>query len=322
MKQSILAPTKKVPTANLAVNRSRIKIYNKQGEMPTYYLQKGQEFQIELFNPTTQVVLAKIILNGKAISQGGLVLNPGQRVFLERYLDVAKKFLFDTYEVANTNEVKEAIENNGDFKVEFFRERQPVYHNPFILTNGSSTTLNGGNTIYGGPNYGSGILRGSSAGGYVGQTTTNINGSAPTFTTNSMNTLGLTSTSSYSSQIPTADVFFNNTSGEVTMDGMLSFDNSNVTYSQKTVPIKMMRAKKSKSIETGRVEQGSSSDQKIKTVDKDFEYFSFHTIEYKMLPISQKINTAEDINVKVYCTNCGAKLGKGHKFCSSCGTKA
>jgi len=321
MKQSILAPTKKVPTANLAVNRSRIKIYNKQGEMPTYYLQKGQEFQIELFNPTTEVVLAKIILNGKAISQGGLVLNPGQRVFLERYLDVAKKFLFDTYEVANTNEVKEAIENNGDFKVEFFRERQPVYHNPFILTNGSSTTLNGGNTIYGGPYHRSGILRGSSAGGYVGQTTTNINGSVSTFTTNSMNTLGLTNTASYSAPIPDGNAFFNNTS-EVTMDGMLSFDNSNVTYSQKTLPIKMLRAKKSKSIETGRVEQGSSSDQKIKSIDKDFEYFSFHTIEYKMLPISQKINTAEDINVKVYCTNCGAKLGKGHKFCSSCGTKA
>ena len=130
MKQSILAPTKKVPTANLAVNKSRIKIYNKEGEMPTYYLQSGQEFQIELFNPTTDVVLAKIILNGNPISQGGLVLKPGQRVFLERYLDVAKKFLFDTYEVANTNEAKEAIENNGDFKVEFFRERQPVYNNP------------------------------------------------------------------------------------------------------------------------------------------------------------------------------------------------
>jgi len=305
----------------LAVNKSRIKIYNKQGEMPTCYLQKGQEFQIELFNPTTDVVLAKIILNGKPISQGGLVLNPGQRVFLERYLDVAKKFLFDTYEVANTNEVKAAIENNGDFKVEFFRERQPVYHNPFILTNGSSTTLNGGNTIYGGPYHGSGILRGSSAGGYVGQTTTNINGSVSTFTTNSMNTLGLTNTASYSAPIPTANAFFNN-SGSATMDGLLSFDNSNVTYSEKTLPIKMLRAKKSKSIETGRVEQGSSSDQKIKTIDKDFEHFSFHTIEYKMLPISQKINTSEDINVKVYCTNCGAKLGKGHKFCSSCGTKA
>ena len=306
--------TSVVPTANLAVNKSRIKIYNKQGEMPTYYLQSGQEFQIELFNPTTDVVLAKIILNGKAISQGGLVLNPGQRVFLERYLDVAKKFLFDTYEVANTNEVKAAIEKNGDFKVEFFKERQPVYTT-------SNLNLTSSRTIYGGPNYGSGILRGSSTGGYVGQTTTNINNN--TFTSNSMTTLGLadnvTNTSSYSSSIPTSAAFFNDSS--VTMDGMLSFDNSNVTYSQRTEPIKL-KALKSKSIETGRVEKGSSSDQRIKTIDKDFEFYSFHSIEYKMLPISQKVNTAEDINVKVYCTNCGAKLGKGHKFCSSCGTKA
>jgi rRNA maturation endonuclease Nob1 len=60
----------------------------------------------------------------------------------------------------------------------------------------------------------------------------------------------------------------------------------------------------------------------VVTVDKKFEYWAFHTIEYKMLPVSQKINTVEDINVKRYCTNCGAKLGKGDKFCSSCGTKA
>jgi hypothetical protein len=306
MKQSILAPTKKVPTANLAVNKSRIKIYNKQGEMPTYYLQNGTEFQIELFNPTTDVVLAKIILNGNPISQGGLILNPGQRVFLERYLDVAKKFLFDTYEVANTNEVKAAIENNGDFKVEFFKEKQTFNTNPFFL-------LNGGRTIFGGPTY---------AGGYVGQTTTNINGSVSTFTTNSMNTLGLTNTTSNSVPIPETNTFFNH-SGGLTTDGMLSLDNSNVTFSQKTEPLKKeLRSRKSLLVETGRVEKGSTSEQKIKTIDKEFEYFSFHTIEYKMLPISQKINTIEDINVKVYCTNCGSKLGKGDKFCSKCGTKA
>ena len=321
MKQTILTPTKKVPTANLAVNRSRIKIYNKQGEMPTYYLQSGQEFQIELFNPTTDVVLAKIILNGKAISQGGLVLNPGQRVFLERYLDVAKKFLFDTYEVANTNEVKEAIKNNGDFKVEFYKERQPVYRNPFIILNGGSTTLNSGRTIFGGPNHDSGILRGSSAGGYVGQTTTNINAGS-TFTTNSLNTLGnVTNTASYSASIPEANAFFNDTAA--VMDGMLSLDDSNVNYSQKsTEPIKLKRSTKSLLVETGRVEKGSNSEQKIKTIDKEFEFYSFHSIEYKMLPISQKVNTTDDINVKVYCTNCGSKLGKGDKFCSKCGTKA
>ena len=128
MKQTYSTPS--VTTANIAVNKSRIKLYTKAGQMPTYYLQSGQEFQIELFNPTSDVILAKIHLNGKAISQTGLVLNPGQRVFLDRYLDVAKKFLFDTYEVSNTEEVKKAIEDNGDLKVEFYRESKPYI--PYI----------------------------------------------------------------------------------------------------------------------------------------------------------------------------------------------
>lgn len=298
--------TSVVPTANLAVNKSRIKIYNKEGDMPTYYLKSGQEFQIELFNPTTDVILAKIILNGKPISQGGLVLNPGQRVFLERYLDVAKKFLFDTYEVANTNEVKAAIEKNGDFKVEFYRERkQPNYINL------STLNTNNTRTIYGGPNYGSGILRGSSTGGYVGPTTT--------FTTNSMNSLeinNVTNTSYYSNPIDNNSFFCN--SNAVITDGLLDFDSSNITISQKPI---LSNLKRSKSIETGRVEEGSNSDQKIKTIDKNFEFFAFHTIEYKMLPISQKINTSEDINVKVYCTNCAHKLKKEYKFCPVCATR-
>jgi hypothetical protein len=64
------------------------------------------------------------------------------------------------------------------------------------------------------------------------------------------------------------------------------------------------------------------SNKIYKTFNKDFEWFAFHTIEAKLLPVSQKVNTAEDINVKRYCTNCGAKLAKGDKFCATCGTKA
>ncbi len=299
-KQMIVEPHKVVPTANIAVNKSRIKVYNTQGEMPTYYLQSGQEFQIEIFNPTTDVVLAKITLNNKALSQGGLILNPGQRVFLDRYLDVAKKFLFDTYEVANTNEVKKAIENNGDVKVEFFKERVPQYFGGTLTLQGSGTY--GGS--FGNPTWV------NNTGGYVH----NINGTCTTgnasFTTTSAS---IGNTALYSSS--------------VTMD---SFNASDVTYSQRTEPIKKEKRLKTlgsmlrsaKTVETGRVEQGSSSDQTFKTVNKDFDYFAFHTVEYKLLPVSQKINTVEDLNVKVYCTNCGAKLGKGHKFCSSCGTKA
>lgn len=292
-KQMIYEPSKAVPTANIAVNKSRMKVYNKKGEMPTYYLQSGQEFQIEIFNPTTDVVLAKITLNNQLISQGGLVLNPGQRVFLDRYLDVAKKFKFDTYEVANTKEVKKAIENNGDVKVEFYRERKPYY---------GGLQLQG--TVMGG-SFGGPVWINNTAGGYVPNTftTTSLNNNA-SFTSSS----SVGNTALYSSSIATMD--------------SLSLGDVSVS----SAPIKkeksVLRSVKSKSIETGRVEQGSHSDQKFRTVNKDFEYFAFHTVEYKLLPVSQKINTAEDLNVKVYCTNCGTKLGKGHKYCSSCGTKA
>lgn len=289
-----------VPSANIAVNKSRLKVYKNTGDLPTYYLQKGQEFQIELFNPTTDVILAKIILNGNPISQGGLVLNPGQRVFLDRYLDVAKKFLFDTYEVSSSEEVKKAIEKNGDFKVEFYRERIPNYftNNPNITLFGSSGTVRGfgGSSING---YSSSIPNG------------NVN-----LTSNSGH---IGTTALYSSSVDT-NFFDQNASNSIpildSMDDTLSLDTPDVSRSSKTLK------SRSKSIETGRVEQGSDSNQKVVTVDKKFEYWAFHTIEYKMLPISQKINTVKDINVKVYCTNCGAKLGKGHKFCGQCGTKA
>jgi hypothetical protein len=306
----------KVPTANLAVNKSRVKLYNKQGDLPTYYLQKGQEFQIELFNPTTDTVLAKITLNGNVISQGGLVLNPGQRVFLDRYLDVAKKFLFDTYEVANTQEVKEAIENNGDFKVEFYREMKPRVRNPII-------TLGTGRSIFGGPNYDQGIIRYNSTntGGYVHNTTTvptsfttSTNGGS--YTTTGLNLTGnISNTSTVSSNALYSSTI---TDGTVTMDWMATEKSVDLSIPR----TRSLKAKKSKSIETGRVEEGSDSNQKFKTVNKDFEWFAFHTIEAKLLPVSQKVNTAEDINVKRYCTNCGAKLSKGQKFCANCGTKA
>jgi hypothetical protein len=245
--------TETVPTAYIAVNKSRLKLYNKDGDIPTFYLSKQTEFQIEVFNPTSNVILAKIHLNGKAISQGGLVLNPGQRVFLDRYFDVAQKFLFDTYEVANTDEVKKAIENNGDLKVEFYKEQQFVTalnwiqpdltYRPWITHHTSSPII--GNTT----------------------TTTGLN---------------LTSTNSDSS------FFCNGNISNTSYDSKISY--SNVLDNIKNQP----RSKKSKSIETGRVEKGSHSSQEFKTVSKSFEPLPFHTVEYKLLPASQKINTVDE----------------------------
>ncbi len=120
----------------------------------TVYLNNGDEFEIELFNPTQNKVLAKIEMNGNSIGNG-IILRPGERVFLERYLDEAKKFLFETYVVnGNNEEVQQAIANNGDVVVKFYNEVViPTYYN-----SGNTLTINnpniGWSTTTGTPYYG------------------------------------------------------------------------------------------------------------------------------------------------------------------------
>ncbi len=119
----------------------------------TVYLKNGDEFEIELYNPTKNKVLAKIELNGNSIG-AGIILRPGERVFLERYLDEAKKFLYETYVVnGNNQEVKEAIANNGDVTVKFFDEVKLTGN-----SNGTTLTINNPNinwtTNTGTPYYG------------------------------------------------------------------------------------------------------------------------------------------------------------------------
>lgn len=311
MRQTITGPS--APTAQLCVNKSRLKVYNKE-KSPTYYLTNGQEFQIELFNPTSDSILAKIRLNGNLISQGGLVLRPGERVFLERYIDVAKKFLFETYEVSNTSAVRKAIEDNGDFKVEFFRETRPLpsygtvtlttFTYPFRNTDGDHyKNLNAQqNNI----NVGSGGYSGCGGGtGGVNafyNNTTNISSSigGPITTSNSSGTAFLRGDMSYAS--------------------LDSFDSNSLHDKFEEPQLKNLGLASNK-IETGRVEAGSTSDQKLEYVSKSFEFYAFHTVEYKMLPLSQKVNTIADINVAQYCTNCGAKQKAEYKFCPSCGAR-
>ena len=106
----------------IAVNKSLLKEYQTSYGR-TVYLDKDSEFQIKLFNPTTETVAAEVFVNEKSLGEK-IVIRPGQLIWLERYLDEAKKFRFDIYEVdANVEEVKQAIRNNGDIKVKFYKEK-------------------------------------------------------------------------------------------------------------------------------------------------------------------------------------------------------
>lgn len=119
----------KIPTAFITKGKQRVKQYSQN-----VYLKDGDEFEIELFNPTQHPILAKIKINGNYISTSGVIIRPGQRIFLERFIDVNKKLLYSTYEVDRTDtEVKNAIKYNGNVEIEFHTESTP--NTGAILTN-------------------------------------------------------------------------------------------------------------------------------------------------------------------------------------------
>lgn len=265
------------PSAYIAVNKQRIKQY----ENNVVYLENQQEFQIELFNPLTSKVLAKIELNGVAIGSG-IVLRPGERVFLERYLDKAKKFLFETYTVnGNNEEVKKAIEKNGSLEVKFYQENISQYLQSF-----PSPTIG----LYNIPN------------NYYG--TCNL--SSYNTLSNSYNPIiGNTSTS---------NMFYN--SGTLTTATM-----DNLSSAQTKSPLRQASlAEPKKAIETGRIEAGSHSNQEFSYDSTKFYTWSSWSSSWKILPISQKAVVKEDLTV--YCTECGTKRKKdSFKFCPQCGAK-
>ena len=113
------------PQAFISVNKNRVK--NNNGII---YLNNGTEFEIEFYNYSAAIQKAVITINGK--KQGdALVLRPGEHFYLDRFMDTKHCLKFDTYEVDDVDEVKKAIENNGEVKVEFYREyKQPHYYWP------------------------------------------------------------------------------------------------------------------------------------------------------------------------------------------------
>jgi hypothetical protein len=269
-------------TASISRNRNRAKIYG-----DSVYLKDGENFEIELFNPTTARVLAKITINGKAISNSGIVLKPGERVYLERFIDSNNKFVFETYEVEKSNEALNAIVDNGLIKIEFFNE----------------ISLNSGFTLQGSTGFGSTITTLGNNYQYTSQ--------GPIGTVGPSGTIGLNSI--------TNDSYFNNSTLTTSFGGTTS-NNIFVTTSMINESIKGSNESNSKGIETGRIEKGESSEQSFSTTNGNFSYFPTTTISYRLLPTSAKpVETSE---IRNYCTGCGSRIKKSSwKFCPSCGEK-
>lgn len=162
------------PTAKIAVKKNVLKQYRVNNE-DVVYLPKDAEFEIELFNPLQETLLAKIDLNNSIPTGEGIILRPGERIFLERYLNIDRKFLFDVYSIDGSEASKQATAKNGLVTVKFYREKSAqIYRNDMTVRGGSF-----GNPVLGGYNTGSPYLEnnfyttsiGATAGSYSITTT-------------------------------------------------------------------------------------------------------------------------------------------------------
>ena len=229
------------------------------------FLNDGDEFEIELFNPLTVSVLADIKLNGQSISKTGLVVKPGQRVYLDCFIDDRKKFKFSTYEIEASLESINATANNGVLEVFFYKEDvitldnwqrrfdriivEKYYpYNPYpwyLHTTNNPYTL-----------YGTTIV----TGGYGTTNCTNLtNGIIGTTTTTNAVYNSQSINSSYTTDL-------NVSYGGTTVNNLFSVNN----------------------IETGRVEKGEKSKQKFTEVDMDFEKHYISSTIIQILPESRK----------------------------------
>jgi len=290
-----------LPEAYVSVgrNKSRLKIYNGKN----VFIKDGEEFQIELFNPTTRTIGAKILINGNSISSSLLVIKPGERSYLERYLDDNRKFQFETYNVENSKEVKEAIKKNGEVRIEFYNEKTPAIN---------LTTVYPTYTYLNYPYYINPTITIAPSNIYFGTT----GGCVPNTSTIISTASGLSGTISVSSGF-----FTSGTTGNASSN---SFYCSSTPTSGLSAPIvttnncDMSQTADSNTLETGRIEKGATSDQSFSSYYGDFETYYFTSKEYKLLPESQKPVEVKDI--RQYCPGCRTRVKKSSwKFCPSCG---
>lgn len=200
------------PEAHITVNKNRLKKYGDK-----YYLKDGQTFEIELKNPTHNRVKAIIEMNGKRISDTGLVIpNGNTSYYIERYIDEARKFKFKTFHVDDVEETEEARERNGIIRIRFYAENVPLATTAGITwTNFSGTGSPSFN-----PTYTGGYTYTSNSGN------TNLTNSSRTRGVESTDTFHPTSMMVYSMDMPQVET------GRVTEGGRSSqrFDSVSANF--------------------------------------------------------------------------------------------
>ena len=273
-------------------------------ELRTYqgnsiYLNNGDEFQIRLFNPLKERIGVQIGINGD-LSQSLLVLNPGEDVTLDRFLDDKSKMLYETYTIDGNNQAAlNAAADNGIVNINFFKEKKVI--RPNVKLKSASKGI-GGQQV-------------NSTGSYSGTIT--LDGVFDTFTTSNSNSRLYDGTYA--------------TLGNVSGIGSTLTSSNNVYFSQTFDSPGMSTSELDLSFvsdpspevlkETGRVEKGDESTQNFNEVNVVFETFSFYQITYFLKPTSERNSTTvTETKVRDYCPNCGYRVRNTRwNFCPKCG---
>jgi len=276
-KMRTLKFSEREPSAFITTNGNQFRIYD--GEK--IFLTDGQNFEIRLFNPLMKKIGAEIILNGKGNGRI-LVLQPGQDIILDRFLDEKRKMVFETYTINADNQIAmKAIEENGSIVINFYNEKYMAPAYTTYSTNYRSA----------GPSY-------------MGRSIDNIKLSK-SISGNSGRSSGMSALPDLCDYAP--ESIYGNMSNTFSGDDF------------ETGAQMSMLCESTNEIETGRVEKGEISNQNVTQVDVQFEQYPFHTIKYKLLPAGQ-YREIVSYQVKQYCPNCGLRIPKQNwKYCPKCG---
>ena len=253
------------------------------------YLEDNSEFEIELFNPLTSSVLCDIKVNGNSISKNGLVLRPGERFYLDCFLDNKKKFIFNTYFVDNLEESKKAISNNGVIEIFFYKESVDLFkiHNNYYYYP----------YYYQFPTW------------YV----KSIYNATPVYNA----TVTYTQGNNFNVNMEKYQGYCNGIARSTNDYGTLR-----ATTNTSTIYLSNLNSNITNQVETGRVEGGSMSSQVFGEVDMNFQTNYISSVVYKILPESKKpIETKEISESKKFCSDCGTPVRITDKFCYKCGFK-
>ncbi len=273
--------------AAIKVNGKVLREFNKD----TVYIPFGSEYSILLKNLNTKRAVVNICIDGQDIVEGGLVLNAGQEVDLERFVKNGNltegnrlKFIERTAGIEQHRGVK--LED-GLVRIEFqFEQPVPAYRPPPIWT----TTYGNNNQIY--PQ--GGISDATPTSYNVGGVLRSVDFSANGATVQAQATAAVNQYCA-DNGIPNKSEVHD---GAATMDWMdLSQTVNDVGI---TVP-------------------GSKSTQKFSTVYMGTMESEKFSMVFKLLG-GEAVKKAVTVNHKPKCVTCGHTNKATAKFCNKCGT--